>query len=52
MKASKQTRQLPSRGGLYDLDRSQRTIVDYSKASPLKPAIKPLTIIDYAKRGK
>ena len=52
MKARKQTRQLPTRGGLMDLDRSARTIVDYSKASPLKPAVKALTVIDYAKQGK
>ena len=52
MNAAKKTRQLPTRGGLMDLDRSRRTIVDYSKASPLKPALKQLTVIDYAKRGK
>ena len=37
MKASKKTRQLPARGGLNDLGRSQRTIIDYAKASPIKP---------------
>jgi hypothetical protein len=37
LKKGKKTRQLPTRGGLNDLDKSQRTIVDYSKASPLKP---------------
>lgn len=28
----KKTRQLPTRGGLNDLDKSKRTIMDYSKA--------------------
>jgi len=37
MKAGKKTRQLPSRGGLKDLEKSGRTIADYAKASPLKP---------------
>ena len=36
MKKGKKTRQLPTRGGLNDLDKSKRTIADYSKASPLK----------------
>lgn len=30
-------RMLPSRGGLNDLGKSQRTIVDYAKATPLTP---------------
>lgn len=34
MKPTKQTRLLPTRGGLNDLGKSQRTISDYSKASP------------------
>jgi hypothetical protein len=37
MRKGKQTRQLPTRGGLNDLDRSGRTIVDYAKATPVKP---------------
>jgi hypothetical protein len=37
MKPTKQTRQLPGRGGLNDLGKSQRTIADYSKASPITP---------------
>jgi len=45
MKATKQTRQLPTRGGLNDLGRSQRTIIDYAKASPIKPAKPGQTII-------
>jgi hypothetical protein len=38
LKQGKKTRQLPNRGGLKDLDKSQRTIGDYSKASPLTPS--------------
>ena len=45
MKATKLTRQLPARGGLNDLDRSQRTIIDYAKASPIKPDKKTATIL-------
>ena len=52
MRRGKQTRQLPTRGGLNDLQMSQRTIADYSKASPIKPAVKQLTVIDYAKKAK
>jgi len=37
MKKGKQTRQLPSRGGLNDLGKSGRTIVDYAKATPSNP---------------
>ena len=37
MKNGKKTRQLPARGGLNDLQRSGRTIVDYAKATPIKP---------------
>ena len=37
MKKSKKSRQLPNRGGLNDLDKSERTITDYAKASPIKP---------------
>lgn len=37
MKKSKQARQLPNRGALNDLAKTGRTIVDYSKASPIKP---------------
>lgn len=31
----KQARQLPTRGGLNDLAKTQRKITDYSKATPL-----------------
>jgi hypothetical protein len=37
VKTGKPARQLPARGGLKDLDKSQRTILDYGKASPIKP---------------
>lgn len=30
-------RMLPTRGGLNDLGKSQRTIVDYAKATPTSP---------------
>jgi hypothetical protein len=33
----KKAKQLPMRGALKDLDKSQRTINDYSKLSPIKP---------------
>ena len=38
MKKSKQARALPTRGGLYDLDKTGRTIVDYAKALPTDQA--------------
>lgn len=34
MKKGKQARQLPTRGGLNDLGKTQRTITDYAKATP------------------
>src|SRR4029077_3569190 len=37
VKTSKPFRQLPGRGGLNDLGKSQRTINDYSKISPIVP---------------
>lgn len=37
MKAGKKSRQLPSRSGLNQLDKTDRTINDYSKATPLNP---------------
>lgn len=39
MKKFKQARQLPTRGGLNDLGKSQRTIVDYSKATKTLPSV-------------
>lgn len=38
MKATKQSRPLPTRGGLNDLGKSGRTIIDYSKTVPTLPA--------------
>jgi len=38
MKKSKKARQLPTRGGLNDLGKSERTINDYSKVSPINPS--------------
>ena len=38
MKKGKKTRQLPTRGGLNDLSKSEKTITDYSKASPINPS--------------
>ena len=37
MKARTQARQLPSRGALVDIDKTQRTINDYGKLTPIKP---------------
>lgn len=39
MKASKKSRPLPTRGGLNDLDKSERRLGDYSKAVPTLPSI-------------
>jgi hypothetical protein len=33
-KQGKQTRLLPTRGGLNDIAQTKRTIIDYAKASP------------------
>jgi hypothetical protein len=35
--SGKKAKQLPLRGALTDLDKSQRTINDYGKLSPIKP---------------
>ena len=45
MKAKKKTRQLPTRGGLNDLAKSEHTISDYSKASPISPSEKTPTVM-------
>jgi hypothetical protein len=37
-KQGKPVRQLPTRGGLFDLGKSQRSIMDYSKATPVTAA--------------
>ena len=43
MKPGKQTRQLPTRGGLNDLGKSGRTIMDYGKA--ITPTEKTPTVM-------
>jgi len=45
VRSGKKTRQLPTRGGLNDLGKSGRTIVDYAKASPIKPAEQQPSVI-------
>lgn len=40
----KQSRLLPGRGGLNDLGKSQRTINDYSKATPITVTPNPAEI--------
>jgi len=45
VKPGKQTRQLPTRGGLNDLGKSGRTIIDYGKATPITPAEKTPTVM-------
>jgi hypothetical protein len=53
MKMTKQTRQLPGRGGLNDLGKSQRTIVDYSKATPItEQTPQPAVILKLAQRNR
>lgn len=37
MKAIRKARQFPQRGALLDLDKTQRTIEDYGKLTPIKP---------------
>lgn len=45
MKTGKKTRQLPLRGGLNDLDKSKRTLLDYGKATPIRSEAPPTNII-------
>ncbi len=47
--ATKKTRLLPGRGALNDLGKSQRTITDYAKATPISEQT-PAAIIKLAKR--
>jgi len=50
MKKITKIRQLPGRGGLNDLGKSQRTIVDYAKATPsTEREPKPQVILNLAK---
>jgi hypothetical protein len=51
MKKGKLARQLPTRGGLNDLDKSQRTIADYAKATPGASAGSP-NVIQNLRKGK
>ena len=37
MKAIRKARQFPQRGALLDIEKSQRTIEDYGKLTPMKP---------------
>jgi hypothetical protein len=41
----KLTRQLPTRGALNDLGKSQKTIADYAKISPITPSEPTPTVI-------
>lgn len=53
MKQGKKAKQLPTREGLNQLQKSQRTITDYSKASPLTPDEPTSSIMqNLRKRGK
>jgi hypothetical protein len=52
MKRGKKTRQLPSRGGLNDLDKSKRTVADYSKASPITPSEPTPNIVQNLRKKK
>ena len=52
MKKGKQASQLPSRGGLNDLGKSGRTIVDYSKASPITPKEPTPNVIQNLRKKK
>jgi hypothetical protein len=45
VKATKMTRPLPTRGGLNDLGKSQRTIADYAKATPFGLGVKTPTVM-------
>jgi hypothetical protein len=51
-KPGKQTRLLPGRGGLNDLAKTDMSLLDYSKASPLDaPEPNPATILNLAQQG-
>ena len=51
MKKFKQARQLPVRGALKDLDQSQRTIMDYGKATPIRPTEPSPNILQTLRKG-
>ena len=46
----KQARQLPNRGGLNDLAKTQRKITDYGKATPLEIGDNTPTALQVAMR--
>jgi hypothetical protein len=48
---SKKAKKLPSRSGLNSLDRTQRTINDYSKLSPIKDE-EPVPLVTQFMRKK
>lgn len=53
IKSAKPTRLLPTRGGLNDLGKSQRTIADYAKMVPSLPQSgEPAAIINLANPRK
>ena len=49
---SKQTRQFPSRGALLDLDKTQRTIADYGKLTPIKPMTVQPNVIENLRKSR
>jgi hypothetical protein len=51
VKKYKQARQLPTRGGLNDLGKSQRTIIDYAKATKTLPAEAAPNILQNLRKG-
>jgi hypothetical protein len=51
MKKFKQARQLPSRTGLQSLDKSQRSILDYAKATPIRPLEPSPNILQSLRKG-
>jgi hypothetical protein len=52
LKKSKKTRQLPSRGGLNDLGKSDRKIADYAKGTPLDLAAPTAGVMQNLARPK
>jgi hypothetical protein len=51
VKKFKQATQLPTRSGLQALGKSQRTIIDYSKATPLRPTEPSPNILQNLRKG-
>lgn len=48
----KKSRLLPTPGGLKDLDKTERTILDYAKALPTQPDVPDPNIIQNIQKGK